>query len=140
VTPAELLAAQMVAADPRFAHQIAGKLAQDLLERLQAGRHVDPAVRELTAALLRALSGQAEPVPQPVPQPEPVEPAPADSMLAIEQVAEALGCSTGYARRLARKGPDQGGIKASRVGATWVVRAADLDEYTERRRGKEPAA
>jgi excisionase family DNA binding protein len=136
VTPAELLAAQMVATDPRFAHQIAGKLAQDLLERLQAGRRVDSAVRELTAALLRALSGQAEPVPQP----EPVEPAPADSMLAIEQVAAALGCSTGYARRLARKGPDQGGIKASRVGATWVVRAADLGEWVKRRRGKEPAA
>ncbi|HEX8859793.1 MAG TPA: helix-turn-helix domain-containing protein [Actinomycetes bacterium] len=132
---AELLAAQMVAADPAYARQIAESLARDLLERIPAGRRVDRAVRELVVALRRALS---EP-PSEVPQPEPRDAQGADS-LSIEQVAQTLGCSAEYARRLARKGADGGGIKASRVGATWVVRAADLDEYIERRRRKEPAA
>jgi excisionase family DNA binding protein len=126
----------MAAADPDHAREIARALALDLLEKMQAGRRIDPSVRKFVSALLRATRDQ----PPPVSPPKPPADDPADSLLTIEQVAEALGCSVQYARRLARKGIDGGGIKASRVGAAWVVRAADLDDWVERRHRKEPAA
>jgi excisionase family DNA binding protein len=135
VTPAELLAAQMVAADPSYAREVAESLAQYLLERILAGRRVDPKVREFVAALRCALSGQSEPVPLAVP----AEPAPADSWLTIEQVCEAVGWTDGYARRLCRRGPDGGGLEAVKVGTSWTVRRADLDAYLERRRRRQPA-
>jgi hypothetical protein len=61
-TPAELLAARMVAADPHLARKIAEQLARDLLEVVLACRHVDKSIPELVVALRAASSGQPAPV------------------------------------------------------------------------------
>jgi hypothetical protein len=132
LTPAELVAAQLTAADPTYAREIAESLARDLLERILAGRRIDRGVRELVVALRRALSD-----PPTVRDREPPPAQPPDLLLSIRQVADTLGCSKKYAPRLARKGADGGGIEAARVGAMWVARAADLDEWTRRRRERD---
>jgi len=130
---ADLLAAQMVAADPDHAREIAGKLALDLLEKIQAGRRVDPVVRELVAALLRATRDtppamaarghQVDSVPPATP------PSDDDDWLDVTTAAERLGKSRRTMRRLCA----QGVVEARKPGRDWQIKAGAIGRQPRRK-------
>jgi excisionase family DNA binding protein len=125
---AELLAAQMVTADPTHAREIAGKLALDLLGKIQAGRRVDPVVREFVAALLRAsrdtppaMTARGHQVDTAAPT---AQSSAGDDWLTVEQAAERLGKSRRTTRRLCA----QGVVEARRFGRDWQIRASAVGQ------------
>jgi excisionase family DNA binding protein len=133
VTPAELLAAQMLAADPTYAKEITDSLAQDLLSKILGGRHVDPVVRELVAALRRAsrdtppaVASRRHQMDQP---PPPAPPSAGDDWLTVEQAAERLGKS----RRTMQRMCAQGVVEARRPGRDWQVRASAVGQQPRRK-------
>src|SRR6266498_387917 len=117
-------AAELLAARPELVRLVGVVLEREIRQARRLGARVPPGACELADACLAG----AQAPPEQVSPPKPRAGAAAES-LSIEQVAQTLGCSVQYARRLARKGADQGGIKAARVGVTWVVAATDLDEW-----------
>jgi excisionase family DNA binding protein len=132
VTPSELLAGRLLAADPAYAKQIADSLAQDLLERILAGRRVDRPVRELVVALWRAtrdtppaMAARGHQVDTAAPT---ARPSDGDDWLTVEQAAKRLGKS----RRTTRRMCAQGVVEARRPGRDWQVRASAV---AQRRRG-----
>jgi excisionase family DNA binding protein len=135
MTPAELLAEQMLAADPEHAREIADRLARDLLDKILAGRPVDPVVRELVAALLRAtrdtppaVASRRHQLDQAAPATRPSE---RDDWLTVAQAAERLSKS----RRTMQRMCAQGVVEARRFGRDWQVRASAVEQQQGRGEG-----
>ncbi|MCY0962800.1 helix-turn-helix domain-containing protein [Streptomyces sp. H27-H5] len=93
------------------------------------GGEVSPAVRRLLYALHDAAQRPAVAVPSSGAGTAPA--APVTVELTADQAALLLGCSTEYARRLARTGR----VLARRAGPAWLIDPTSLDAY---RKGHPP--
>lgn len=113
-----------VVVPPEVASDVLRALVRDLTARVRAdGGEVTPAVRQVLYALHEAAQRTAPPTPSSAPGTPVV--APATVELTAHEAAHLLGCSTEYARRLARTGR----VPARRAGPAWLIDRQALDAY-----------
>lgn len=109
---------------PGVAGEVLRALVRDLTARVRAdGGEVSPTVRQVLYALHDATQRPNTPVPSSVAGTPAV--APDTVELTAYEASIALGCSTEYARRLARTGR----VLARRAGPAWLINRQALDAY-----------
>lgn len=113
-----------VVVPPEVANEVLRALVRDLTTRVRAdGGEVSPAVRALLYELHDA--AQRTPATAPGSAAGTLASPPATVELTAHEAAQLLGCSTEYARRLARSGR----VHARRAGPAWLISRASLDAY-----------
>ncbi|MFH9641232.1 helix-turn-helix domain-containing protein [Streptomyces globisporus] len=107
-----------------MAGEVLRALIRDLTARVRTdGGEVSPTVRRVLYALHEAAQNTAAHAPSSAHGTPDTPPATVE--LTTHEAAQLLGCSTEYARRLARTGR----VLARRAGPAWLINNASLDAY-----------
>ncbi|MGQ4727047.1 helix-turn-helix domain-containing protein [Streptomyces sp. Ju416(a)] len=113
-----------VVVPPGIANEVLRALVRDLTTRVRTdGGEVSPGVRQLLWALQDAAQHPARTAPSSAHGT--AAPAAATVELTAHEAAALMGCSTEYARRLARTGR----VLARRAGPAWLINRQALDAY-----------